>query len=134
MTSLERSARTAFDWRYFEIQTGGDLGLQRELLDLFVVQIDEVRALIHVSSTSGEGGQAVLAAALHRLKGSARSIGAFALGDEAERAESHTRGPPGLPEQPYPALLASLDAARGEAAGFIAARQASPLANMHENS
>jgi len=72
--------RDVLDILHLAEQTGADSGLQRELLDLFVRQSAEFMAQIRGVSVAEPGF-------LHRLKGSARAIGAFELADTAAELE-----------------------------------------------
>ena len=79
-------AKAAVDLGHLARYTGGDEGLNAEVLRLFDEQASELVGRLH----------AVLAArdakswrhVAHTLKGAARGIGAFALGDAAAFAEA----------------------------------------------
>ncbi|KZK81411.1 hypothetical protein PsAD13_04362 [Pseudovibrio sp. Ad13] len=62
--------------------TFDDPDLQGQILEMFAVQIEEFRRGLHETM-----GSAALCAFLHRFKGSARGVGAFALGEALEQAE-----------------------------------------------
>ncbi|PZO80480.1 MAG: hypothetical protein DI629_06980 [Mesorhizobium amorphae] len=66
------------DWERLDHQAGGDGTLAREVLALFVIECD--RAL--ETLTEGE------AALVHRLKGTARSVGANAVARACEACEA----------------------------------------------
>jgi HPt (histidine-containing phosphotransfer) domain-containing protein len=72
------------DLSHLAAQTGGDHALQREILTLFVRQSREILALL--------GNDAALPQAsadlAHKLKGSARTVGAFGLAKAAEAVET----------------------------------------------
>ncbi len=65
--------------------TGGDRELNTEVLNLFVGQAEQLiaRLRIHLDKADRKGWHEVT----HSLKGAARGIGAFALGDAAAAAE-----------------------------------------------
>jgi len=65
--------------------TGGDQALNAEVLTLFIGQAEQLVAKlrIHLDRADARGWHDVT----HALKGAARSIGAFALGDAADAAE-----------------------------------------------
>lgn len=63
--------------------TLGDRGLESELLGLFRAQASIYVARLEEVATGGEWKDAA-----HSLKGSARGLGAWALGDLAETAEA----------------------------------------------
>src|SRR5579863_3640758 len=65
-------------------QTDGDLTLQRDLLDLFIVQSAEFVARICALAEADPAAASDLA---HRLNGSARAIGAFDLAGGAAKLE-----------------------------------------------
>ncbi len=76
------------DMDHLSGQTLGDESIAREVLDLFLIELGTARATI-VSHVEEERREVA-----HRLKGSARSMGAFALADSAadvEDAPSDTR-------------------------------------------
>ncbi len=64
-------------------QTMGDRALEQEVLCLFVLQTKQVRQ--HIA----EADAAECRRLAHGLKGSARSVGAFAIADCAEEIEQH---------------------------------------------
>lgn len=72
-----RAAGRPIDFAHLERQTFGDRGLETELLSLFVGQAAAIRGRLR--GANGEERQRLA----HTLKGSARSVGAFALGDAA---------------------------------------------------
>ena len=63
--------------------TCGDQQLEREVLQLFVDQLPKLIAQLKNAETPNQWKQAA-----HTLKGSARAVGAAALGDIAERVET----------------------------------------------
>ncbi|GHB32144.1 hypothetical protein GCM10007094_21150 [Pseudovibrio japonicus] len=62
--------------------TFDDPDLQGQILEAFAQQIEEFRRGLQENSSPE-----AFARLLHRFKGSARGVGAFALGDALERAE-----------------------------------------------
>ncbi len=64
----------------------GDLGLEREVLSMFVAQASalvEAIAGAHAEASAGE-----VSAMAHTLKGSAQAIGAFGVADHAAAVEA----------------------------------------------
>ncbi|WP_442754492.1 Hpt domain-containing protein [Methylocystis sp. JAN1] len=81
-------AAPILDLVHLSRQTFGDHSLEMELLTLFDRQAEQFSARLSQSGAC-DGSRADLA---HTLKGSARAIGAFALGDAAEAYEAALRG------------------------------------------
>ena len=83
----------AVDLQHLDRYTGGDKGINDEILRLFDTQcLEMVAALEQLVS---EGGDAKRWRELtHTLKGAARGIGAFALADAAAAAEPLGAGDP----------------------------------------
>jgi len=73
------------DLAHLNRYTGGEAGLNAEVLDLFSGQTAEM--LRRLESFLDAQDRKAWRDMLHALKGAARGVGAFALGDEAERAE-----------------------------------------------
>jgi HPt (histidine-containing phosphotransfer) domain-containing protein len=71
-----------FDQRHFSEMTGGDLALQREVVGLFRGQVEDWRAAL-----SPEHDPSVWQETAHKLKGSARAIGLWELGEACDVAE-----------------------------------------------
>lgn len=69
-------------------QTFGDHALETELLSLFDRQAEQFSARLSEPDSPAGGSRADLA---HTLKGSARAVGAFALGEAAEAYEAALR-------------------------------------------
>jgi HPt (histidine-containing phosphotransfer) domain-containing protein len=85
----EASSAT-LDLVHLSRQTLGDHALERELLTLFERQTTQFAArLVERRRPGDRGSRADLA---HTLKGSARAVGAVALGDAAEAYEAALRG------------------------------------------
>jgi HPt (histidine-containing phosphotransfer) domain-containing protein len=72
--------------------TGGDRALNAEVLTLFIGQAEQLIAKlrIHLEHADSKGWHDVT----HALKGAARGIGAFALGDAVAAAEKLDPGTP----------------------------------------
>jgi HPt (histidine-containing phosphotransfer) domain-containing protein len=70
-------------------QTLGDVALENELLRLFVVQAQQYAAWLEAACAPGEALKR--ADLTHRLKGSARAVGAFPLAQAAELYEEALR-------------------------------------------
>ena len=77
-----RDLTGAVDFGYLEAYAGGDLGVVEEVLALFREQAQMWMRLLDPGS-QGQGWRD----AVHTLKGSARGIGANALGQTCEAAE-----------------------------------------------
>ncbi|HLC08770.1 MAG TPA: Hpt domain-containing protein [Methyloceanibacter sp.] len=71
------------DRAHLSRHTFGDLGLEREVLDLFRTQ-----SLIYLSRVKAARSDIEWRDAVHSLKGSARAIGAWRIAEAAERAEA----------------------------------------------
>jgi HPt (histidine-containing phosphotransfer) domain-containing protein len=98
-------------------QTLGDGALESELLRLFANQARQIAQRIEEERLPGDGAwRADLA---HRLKGSARAVGAFALGEAAEAYEQAARAEaPDLPAAER-RLTAAIEAARSAVAQLL---------------
>lgn len=71
-----------FDRAHFEIMTGGDAALQREVIALFRGQVEDW-STVWASESWRE--------AVHTIKGSARGLGLHALAAACEAAEQRPR-------------------------------------------
>ena len=90
------------DLEHLSRQTAGDRALERELLTIFETQCVRLRLLI------GGGNSLVQRAdAAHKLKGSARAIGAWRLASLADRLETDLRN--GDAETAVACLMAMFD-------------------------
>ena len=98
--------RKPIDWAHLARQTMGDAELEVELLALFSTQAGEFGGKL--GSAPSDKARLDLA---HTLKGAARAIGAFALGDAAEEYESAVAAAEGAPDRLH-ALSARLDEAQ----------------------
>jgi HPt (histidine-containing phosphotransfer) domain-containing protein len=81
-------AAPILDLVHLSRQTFGDHALETELLSLFDRQAEQFSARLSEYDARAGGARADLA---HTLKGSARAVGAFALGDAAEAYEAALR-------------------------------------------
>lgn len=70
------------DLESFDRNTGGDRALQKEVLELFLGQGDEM-----VSRLTQASSQKLWHEAAHTIKGAARGVGALGLASLAETAE-----------------------------------------------
>lgn len=100
------------DLVHLAAQTGGDLTLQRDLLDLFIKQSAEFVA--HMPALA-EADPAAASQLAHRVNGSARAIGAFELVAAAVELEG------ALALSDGPAALGPTTAALGRALNAIEA-------------
>ena len=100
-----RDLTGAVDFAYLEGFAAGDAAMVEEVLGLFREQAELWRAML---DPGGEGWRD----ALHALKGSARGIGASALGLACEQAEAE--GPAGLA-----GVQTALDAALFDIAAYV---------------
>jgi HPt (histidine-containing phosphotransfer) domain-containing protein len=76
------------DEGHFEVMTGGDKGLQTEVLGLFRAQAELWKRLL-----TADAPDSVWRDAAHALKGSARGIGAFELAEACADAEDVAKAP-----------------------------------------
>jgi HPt (histidine-containing phosphotransfer) domain-containing protein len=97
------------DAGHLAAQTGNDLVLQRDLLNLFAAQSAELMAALRLAEPCVAGDLA------HKLNGSARAIGAFELAGAAIDLET-ARAP-----EEWKAALEAAAAAHGRALGYIEA-------------
>jgi len=86
--SAERQA-PLIDLVHLSRQTLGDVALENELLRLFIVQAQQYAAWLEEACTPGDALKR--ADLTHRLKGSARAVGAFPLAHAAEAYEEALR-------------------------------------------
>lgn len=82
------NAHIVLDTEHLDRMTGGDKGLQAEVLDLFRHQADLWGRLLDPQFPSNNWGDAV-----HTLKGAARGVGAWKLADICQSAEAMGREP-----------------------------------------
>jgi HPt (histidine-containing phosphotransfer) domain-containing protein len=98
----------SLDRVHLAAQTGGDPLLQRDLLDLFIVQSAEFVAQIRGLAKADPAAAGEFA---HRVIGSARAIGAFELARAAAEAErALAAGEPAALEPMTAALVRALRA------------------------
>jgi HPt (histidine-containing phosphotransfer) domain-containing protein len=95
----------AVDYDHLSSQAAGNVGVMREVLDLFIVHTEQVIAELERAEDAKTWKQWT-----HTLKGSARGIGAFAVAEAAADAERHSMDK---------GKIAPLKAAFSEARAFI---------------
>ena len=79
-------AQAAVDLDHLDKYTGGNFALNREILQLFDNQCQEMLGKLE-SLTGGASDPKSWRELTHSLKGAARGVGAFALADAAAHAE-----------------------------------------------
>lgn len=94
------------DRLHLAVQTNGDLALQRDLLNLFMVQAVDFVGHLHALAEADPSAARDLA---HKMNGSARAIGAFELAAAADEFESALT--PGDGVAAFEPLTAALDRA-----------------------
>ncbi|WP_159730065.1 Hpt domain-containing protein [Methylosinus sp. Ce-a6] len=104
----------AIDWAYLARQTMDDVELERELLALFTTQAGAFGGRLAAAAGADKERRDLA----HTLKGAARAIGAFSLGQAAEEYES------AVATVEAPDRLRALDARLLETQQAIAARLA----------
>jgi HPt (histidine-containing phosphotransfer) domain-containing protein len=111
---LEGQPEAAIDLVHLSRQTFGDHDLERELLELFDAQAAQCAERLRAPAKLGDGDWRIALA--HTVKGSARAVGAFEVGNAAEAYEQALRDQePGVGEK-----RDRLDAALINARGAIA--------------
>jgi hypothetical protein len=98
------------DVGHFKMMTGGDAALQSEIAGLFRGQVGQWRALLAPGADPS-----VWRDSAHTLKGSARGIGLWTLGEACERAE---QADPAAAPAALAAVQALLDTALCELAPY----------------
>ena len=78
----QSSAASIVDYEHLKVQAAEDIGVMREVLELFVVHCGQVLDELSRTTDRTEWKQLT-----HTLKGSARGVGAFAVADAAADAE-----------------------------------------------
>ncbi len=111
------AAAPAVDLAHLSRQTLGDGALALELLTIFDRQAAKFAARLSEPPRPGDG--ASRADLAHTLKGSARAVGAFRLGDAAEAYETALRGGDPQADLRCAALLGAIATARGEIVTLI---------------
>jgi HPt (histidine-containing phosphotransfer) domain-containing protein len=113
----DRAIVPAIDLVHLSRQTLGDSALEAELLILFDRQALQLAGRLAPAVKSGEANwRADLA---HTLKGSARAVGAFQVGDAAEAYEIAVRAEAPDLELAFKRLHAAVDRARKEIAALL---------------
>jgi HPt (histidine-containing phosphotransfer) domain-containing protein len=111
----EQSAPAVIDLAHLACMTQGEEGLQREVLELFVLQAD-----ILLGRMRGETPM-VVAALAHTLCGSARGVGARAVAEAAEALERSARST-GKVTEAVERLAAAVAEARAVITGILHTR------------
>jgi HPt (histidine-containing phosphotransfer) domain-containing protein len=75
----------AVDYDHLRSQAAGNVGVMREVLELFIVHAEQVIGELERAEDAKAWKQWT-----HTLKGSARGIGAFAVAEAAADAERHS--------------------------------------------
>lgn len=78
------TAGKAVDYDHLRVQAANNLGVMREVLELFVTHGEQVLGALELANDEKTWKQWT-----HTLKGSARGVGAFAVADAAADAELH---------------------------------------------
>lgn len=103
----------SLDLVHLSHQTLGDSALEAELLALFTRQAGQIAD--RLAAPSAPGDHIARADLAHTLKGSARAVGAFAVGDAADAYEAAARSSAGAASV-WPRLEAAIAAVRAEIA------------------
>ena len=103
------------DFEHLDRSTFGDAALRAEVLTLF---IEQLRAVLSVMSPSMD--DASWRARAHLLKGAARGVGAFTLGDLCAAAEAQTGPDAGSRTRLFAALTAEAERATAAAKAGVA--------------
>ena len=98
------STQNVIDLVHLEKYVAGDNALRDEILSMFAERATELNAALKTTQTEQERKLT-----LHTLKGGARGVGAWTLGDLCERAERINGVPEKAAEQA--ALIEEIDAA-----------------------
>lgn len=106
------STQNLIDLVHLEKYVAGDNALRDEILTLFAERALEMSATLKTPQTDKERKLT-----LHTLKGGARGVGAWALGDLCERAERLAGQADG--DEAQDALIERIDAAVAEIAALI---------------
>lgn len=120
---LDEQAEPPIDLVHLSRQTFGDHDLERELLALFDAQAAQCAERLRKPASLGEGDWRIGLA--HTIKGSARAVGAFDVGNAAEAYEQALRGA----EMSAGEKRVRLDAAITSARGAIALLLGRPVQN-----
>ena len=107
--------KTPIDLGVLSEQTWSDADLQRELLRLFLDQRGSFQACL-----TGRAARSDVTAALHRLKGSAGSLGAMQVANLAAQAELRLEAASTIGDEALQQALGELSTALFEACEFAA--------------
>ncbi|WP_148277012.1 Hpt domain-containing protein [Methylocystis sp. SC2] len=106
----EADAQSPIDLVHLSRQTFGDHDLERELLALFDAQAAQYTKRLRAPAARGDDWRIGLA---HTIKGSARAIGAFEVGQAAEAYEQALRSADASAAEKAEILGAAIGRARG---------------------
>lgn len=104
-------AQSPIDLVHLSRQTFGDHDLERELLALFDAQAAQCAERLRGPARLGDGDWRIGLA--HTIKGSARAVGAFEVGQAAEAYEQALRGGESSAGEKRDRLDAAITSARG---------------------
>nr|WP_210210478.1 Hpt domain-containing protein [Methylocystis hirsuta] len=107
----EADAESPIDLVHLSRQTFGDHDLERELLGLFDAQAAQFAKRLRAPAARGDADWRIGLA--HTIKGSARAIGAFEVGQAAEAYEQALRGADASAAEKSEILGAAIGRARG---------------------
>jgi CheY-like chemotaxis protein/HPt (histidine-containing phosphotransfer) domain-containing protein len=114
-----RTAAAAWDVEVLRALAGDDGATLRELLTTFLAVLSEQAPALRAAA---EGGDLRSAAAIaHKLKSSARSVGAFALGDLCAELETALKSGVRIGAEPLARLAAAVARVEAEIGAFLAA-------------
>lgn len=110
-------AEAVLDLVHLSRQTFGDHALETELLALFERQASQLSRRLEAPRSMGDASARIDLA--HMLKGSARSVGAFAVAAAAEAYETALRAGDAREAALCGRLLAEIEAVRGAIADIL---------------
>lgn len=113
------AVNTAVDLEHLARYTGGDRALNAEIMQLFDQQVTEMVGRLNaiLDARDAKSWKEVT----HTLKGAARGIGAFAMGDAAARCEPLDLADPAPARDAIAALKARSDAVQAFIRAYLAA-------------
>lgn len=109
--SAEKTTADPVDLAHLRRYTMGDTALEKEVLQLFLLQLPVTIAALNDAASNREW-----MVAAHTLKGSCRAVGAWRIATLAEEAERHMAE---LNATQRRATLEGIEEAAGEARAFI---------------
>jgi HPt (histidine-containing phosphotransfer) domain-containing protein len=114
---LDGQAESPIDLVHLSRQTFGDHDLERELLELFDAQAAQCAERLRPPARLGDGEWRIRLA--HTVKGSARAVGAFEVGNAAEAYEQALRDEESSAGEKRDQLDAAIKSARGAIAHLL---------------